>query len=442
MAEAEVTRRLASFAVQTRLEDVSAAGLESAKISILDTIGVGLAALPLKIGQIITNYVASLGGKPGARVLGTSIRTSAPLAGLANGTLTHGLDYDGDTHVSTYCLPSALAVAEERGLSGKQMLEAYIVARECATRTVDAIEAQRKHQGGPTYRGSYRVGVGGPIGGVVAAGKLLELDVDQMSRAIGIAASSAMGLRRNQGTMTKALHAGNGAQNGIQAALLAERGFTADPDILEAPLGLFNLLCLPGECDPDAILSRLGKPFAVERGHALKTFPSCHPSHVPLEATLRLKREHGFGPDDVESVEADFHTFSLFRTDPQEALAAGFGLPYLLAVAIIDGWVGVDHLSDERIRDPRVRALMARIRPAPPAAEGGAERVTVRLRDGRALAIEIAEAPHLAHQDDILAKFRGCAGRVLADVAVVRLHDQLLRLDSIADVNELELGLS
>src|SRR6185312_2193401 len=113
-----------------------------------------------------------------------------------------------------------------------------------------------------TYRGSYRVGVGGPIGGAVAAGKLLGLDADQMARAIGIAASSSTGLRRNQGTMTKALHAGNGAQDGVHAALLAQRGFTGDPDILEAPLGLFMLLCLPGECEPQA-LDRLGKPFEL-----------------------------------------------------------------------------------------------------------------------------------------------------------------------------------
>jgi 2-methylcitrate dehydratase PrpD len=440
MAEQGVTRTLATFAVETRLGDVSAAGVESAKVSVLDTIGVGFAALPLPIGRIITEHVASLGGQPEARVLGTSIRTSAPLAGLANGTLTHGIDYDGDAHVSTYCLPAALAIGEARRLSGKQVLEGYIVARECATRTVDAIEAQRKRGGGPTYRGSYRVGVGGPIGGAIAAGKLLGLDVDQMSRAIGIAASSAMGLRRNQGTMTKALHAGNGAQNGIQAALLAQRGFTGDPDILEAPLGLFNLLCLPGECDPEAVLSRLGKPFEMERGHQLKTFPSCHPSHMPLAALLQLKREHGFGPDDVETVESDFHTFSLFRTDPQEALAGGFGLPYMLAVAIIDGNMTVDALSDERIHDPRVRELMGRMRATEPVPDGSPERVTVKLRDGRSVSTEIAHAPHLERQDDIDAKFDDCAGRVLPAAAVRQLHDQLLGLDGIADVNELALA--
>ncbi len=439
MAE-KVTRTLAAFAVEARLADVSATGIESAKVSILDTIGVGLAAIPLEIGRIIAEHVENLGGRPEARVLGTAIRTSAPLAGLANGTLTHGLDYDGDAHVSTYCLPAALAIGEAHRLSGEGVLEAYVVARECATRTVDAIEARRKQQAGPTYRGSYRVGVGGPIGGAIAAGKLLGLDVEQMSRAIGIAASSAMGLRRNQGTMTKALHAGNGAQNGIQAALLAQRGFTGDPDILEAPLGLFNLLCLPGECDPAAILSGLGRPFAVERGPTLKSFPSCHPSHMPLAATLQLKRDHRFAADDVESVEADFHMFSLFRTDPREALAAGFGLPYLLAVAIIDGHVGVDHLSDERIHDPRVRALMARIRPAAATAESAAERVTVNLRDGRTLTAEIAHDPHLEHQDAIDAKFRDCAGRVLTETAVARLHDQLLKLERIDDVNELVLA--
>jgi 2-methylcitrate dehydratase PrpD len=438
----DVTRTIAEFAAATRLADVPQRAIDGAKIAILDTFGVALAASTLQLGRILNEHVASLGGLPQARVLGSGLRTSAPLAGLANGTLAHALDFDDRGHLSTHSLPSALAVAESRALSGERLLEAYIVAREVAARVTDAIEAKRKSGGGPTYRGSYRVGVAGPISGAVAAGKLLGLDAGQMARALGIAASSAMGLRRNQGTMTKALHAGNGAQNGIQAALLAQRGFTGDPDIFEAPLGLFSLLCLPGECDPARATDRLGRPFELDQPPSIKPFPACTPSHMPIEAVLKLKAEHRIAAADVESVDADFHTFSLFRVDPREAVAAGFSLPYLASVALIDGAVTVDHISDERIQDPAVRAMMARIKPLPEGAEeDGPERVTIHLKDGRSVSTEIRHARDITETAEIEAKFRDCATRVLTPEQAERLREQVARLETIANVNDLTLSV-
>ena len=432
------TQAIAAFVAETSLANVSAAVLKNAKTAVLDTLGVALAAVDQSIGRIVSEYVQSLGGDPVATVLGAGFRTSAPLAALANGTLAHALDYDDRRHVSTHTLPTALAIGEMQHASGGRMLEAYIIGREVGMRLTEAVEARRKEHGGPTFRGWYRVGVVGPIAAAATAARLLNLDSGAIATAIGIAASSAGGLRRNQGTMTKALHAGNAAMDGVQAALLAQRGFSGDQEILEAPLGFFTALCLPGEADLEPLTDRLGKPFDLEEATEIKPFPACSPSHKPLQGLLALHSADPFDPGEVEAIEVDLHTFSLFRLDPQEAVATGFSLPYLLAVALVDGAVGIDQVGEGRLHDPQVRSLMARVKHNPASApENGPERVTVRLRGGRSLEVQVPRVHNLVTTEDIEAKYRDCAGRVLGPAEVERLHTLVMRLDRLADIRKL-----
>lgn len=432
------TQTVAQFVAETTLANMPKEVVKNAKTAVLDTLGVALAAVDQSVGRIITEYVRSLGGEPVATVLGNSNRTSPPLAALANGTLAHALDYDDRGHVSTHTLPAALAIGEMQHASGAQVLEAYILGREIGTRLTQTVEARRREQGGPTFRGWYRVGVVGPIAAVSTAAKLLSLDASGIASAIGIAASSAGGLRRNQGTMAKALHAGNAASDGVHAALLAQRGFSADPDILEAPLGLLNALCLPGESNLEPLTARLGRPFDLEEATDIKPFPACSPSHKPLQAVLAIREANAFELEEIEAIEVDLHTFSLFRLDPQEAIATGFGLPYLLAVALVDGRVGIDQVGEGRLHDPEVRSLMARVKHNPAnAPEGGPERVTVRLRDGRSLEGEVSRVRNLSTTEEIEAKYRDCAGRVLGPAEVERLQALVMRLDELTDIREL-----
>lgn len=431
---ASATETIARFVCETRLADLPSSVPSGAKIAVLDTIGVALAAADQPIGRIITEYVGSLGGEPASTVLGSGFKTSAPLAALANGTLAHGLDYDDRGHVSTHTLPAALAVGELLHASGERVLEAYILGREVGMRVTAAVEALRKQKGGPTFRGWYRVGVVGPLAAAVSASKLLGLDANGVSTALGIAATSAGGLRRNQGTMTKALHAGNAASDGVHAALLAQRGFSADRGILEAPLGYFNALCLPGELDESPVLNGLGKPFELEEQAEIKPIPACTPSHMPVQAILDLRARYNLRPDDVEAIEADMHGFSLFRADPQESIATGFSLPYLLSVAIVDGKVGLDQVSEGMLHNPTVRSLMARVRPSQASEDGKAELVTVVHRDGRRLQSEVEHVHNLTEMDEIEAKYRDCANRVLEADAVNRLLDAVLRLEQSPDI--------
>lgn len=431
------TAEIAEFVVSTGIDDLPDEVVEHARLVILDTIGGMLAALDFPIGRITTGYVADLGGRPDARIVGTEIKVAAPLAAYANGTLAHALDFDDHKHLSTHTLPAALAVGELVGATTADVLAAYVLGREVGAKLGAVIEAQRKFKRGPTYRGWYRVGVVGPIAAAISAGAVMHLNVTQMRNAIGIAATSSGGLRRNQGTMAKALHAGNSASDGTHAALLAARGFTADDAILESELGLVSAICLPGEADW-SVLTRLGAPYDLAGAPGIKCFPSCSPSHRPVAAVLRLRGDSGFGIDDIVAIEADLHPFSLMRADPQEAIATGYSLPYLLAVALLDGRVGLDQVGDSRLNDPRVRGLMAKVRHDPSAAPAdGPERVTVRLSDGRVLVAEQAAKPDLHDEGLVTDKFTDCAGRLLGEEQVERLRAAIAAVPGDVRASEL-----
>jgi 2-methylcitrate dehydratase PrpD len=431
------TERFADFAVHTRPEDLPAAVTDAAKLVVLDTIGVSLAALDFPIGRIVREHADAIGGGSGPHVIGTEVRAAAPVAAQANGTLAHGLDYDDHGHLSTHVLPAALAMGELEGSSGAELLAAYVLGRECGYRLSSIVEAKRKRKLGPTYRGWYRVGVVGPVAAAVAASRMLGLDVGRTRNAVAIACSSSAGLRRNLGTMTKALHAGNGAYAGVTAALLASRGFTADAEAIEGELGLVGAICLPGEAEWEP-LDSLGAPYELAGRLGVKNFPACSPSHVPTAIVLRLREKHGIDPDEVVAVEADLHQFSLRRPDPAEAIATGYSLPYLLSIALIDGAVGLDQVGEDRLHDPAVRALMATVSHDPEAAPAGRpERVTIRLADGTVLVEEADGKPDLRTAGPIVAKFTDCASRRLGPDGVARLRDAVLDLGSTSDVRSL-----
>ena len=228
------TESLAQFVVETELRDIPQEAIDTSKLVILDALGVTLAGSLQPAAKIITDYVRDAGAVPRAGVIGTNLRSEASLAALANGTMAFILDYDDNLHGSTHTLPAALALGEETGTSGKKLLEAYILGRDVCFRLDAALDAgRRRNRGGPTSRGWFAGGTTGTLAAAAAAGKVMGLGAKQMATAFGIAASSTGGLRRNFGSMAKALQTGNAARNGVAAVLLAKRGFTANQNILE-----------------------------------------------------------------------------------------------------------------------------------------------------------------------------------------------------------------
>lgn len=436
------TETLAQFVVDTHLRDIPPKAVEISKLVILDVLGVTLAAARQPVARILNEYLRECGAAPKAGVIGSELRTERSLAAWANGSLAFALDFDDNIHGSTHTVPAALAIGEGNGASGATLLEAYILGRDICFRLDAALDAgRRKNQGGPTSRGWFAGGTTGSLAAAAAAGKVLGLNTRQMATAFGIAASSAGGVRRNFGTMAKALQTGNAARNGVIAAMLAQRGFSADPIILEAPMGFASALCLEGECDWNALTKDLGKFFYMEQLPAIKRFPTCSPAHRPIEGLLALRQKHGFTADDVESVESDFHLRSLSRTDPQEAIAGPNSMPFILAIALLDGKVTLEQFTEEKIHDPRVRAVMAQVRHRPnerrPGQAEPPDRITVKLKNGAVHTIEVAERTTLKTKSEIYTKYMSCATMTLTPSRAEQLGVLIDRLENTPQVSAL-----
>ncbi len=437
------TATVARFAANFHLDDLPAGTADRAKLLVLDNLGVALAAAPLSIGHTITRYVESLGGSPQARVWGSGLKTAAPLAALANGTMSSAQDFDAGWHLTTHTVPAAISMAEHTGASGKTVLEAFAAGYEAGARLIEVIDSERANRSGAMAGGWYHVGFVGPIASAVSAGKVLGLNEAQLRQAIGSAAGVAGGVRRSFGTMAKAVQAGNSASQGVQAALIAQSGLGGDPDVLEGPLGLLSALHVPIE-HADRTLAKLGSTWELMAGLKIKAIPACNPSHRPIEAAIQLRQQHGFAPEDVERVEADFHPFSLMRDDPADEIGGGFSLPFLVAVALVDGQVGLDQMRDDRVHDPRVRALMARTQPRADRQgiqpDEDSESVIVHLKDGRTLTASVKDSRRVESMADIEAKFRDSAGRTLAPDQVERLLDAVMRLETLPGAADLPLA--
>ena len=450
------TRKLAEFIVRTNYEKLPAEAVEISKGAILDCIGVALAGSREEAGKIMLSLARELGGQPVAGVIGGGFRTSPVLASLANGTIAHALDYDdvgGGTHPSCWLVPTILALGERNKSSGKEVLTAYVLGFEVAARLKGLLGAQ--HYG----KGWHSTSTLGSLGAAAVATKLLKLDIKQTQRALGIAASLANGLRQNFGTMTKPLHAGNAARNGVLAGLLTEKGFTADESILEGRVGFLKVFGEDLEYDLEGMCQQLGAPFAVvSPGIWLKAYPCCAGNHASIDAALHLRREHPFQPDEVVEVECATGPQTpkcLIRHRPKTGLEAKFSLEYCVSVALIDGEITLDRFTDERVLTPEIQNFIPRVKysyPAELADKTGLDdlprTVTVRLRDGKVFSSKVwipkGSPGNPMSKEERRSKFENCVQGVLSAkerAEVVRLVSNLEQIADIGGLMNILIGL-
>ncbi|HTE86576.1 MAG TPA: MmgE/PrpD family protein [Dehalococcoidia bacterium] len=440
------TRKVAEFVHGAKLADIPPAAIENAKLQILDTIGIGLAALDQPVAKSIQRYVRAMGGEPVATVLGMEgYKTSPPQAALANGAFFNILDLDN--HTATFVLPAVLAIGEMIGASGEQVLEAYIVAAEASTRIDHTIDAARPNRGGPTFRGWYHVSILGPMGAAIAASKLLEMDVDQTRGAIGAAACSSGGVRQNMGRKAKSLFAGNSASLGVAAALLARDGVTGDPDILEGRLGIVSTLCLPNECDWSSIMSRLGNPYQLSRSVSMTRYPAIGAVNGMITALARMREAEALDVSQIASIEARVvpsAASALTNTGlgiteyPDDELGGESSWCYALAATLVDGSFTVDHLSIASVNNPRIRELASKVALTPLKAwSDERESISVRLRDGRTLTAEKGPTEGPATREDFVAKFRDCAQRHFAAGDADTLYQRVMAIETLSNISEL-----
>ena len=445
------TERIAKFIEQMSYEQLPVAAIEVSKRSILDCLGVALAGCDEDAGRIISEYAKDT-GKPEAGVIGGGFKTSIDQAAWVNGTKAHALDYDDyfvpdnstPYHPTVAILPAVLAVGEKLHISGREALLSYITGFEVEARIAMTCAKQQYDLGWHT------TSTLGSIGAAAAIAKMLKLDEEKIRITLGIASSLSGGLRKNFGTMTKPLHAGNAARNGVMAAILAQWKFTADRDILDNPLSFCEVL--GGEAEQEVDKTNQGVKagfYIVSPGIALKPYPSCAYSHWAIDAALDLKREATIAPDNIVEVECQTSSglpHVLIYSYPKTALEGKFSLEFCVAIALIDGEASLKQFTDEKVKNSTVQELIKKIKYVHPPEMGsglvdlGGELV-VKLRDGRIYSRKVDMAKgnpqNPLSRDELIHKYRDCVRLSLSPEDTNKSLDLLLNLESIRDIAEL-----
>ena len=444
-----LTQKLAEFVINTPVSDLPREALDGARDALIDTIGCGLVGSQEEASRIVVRFLSAQGGNAQATVWGVGLATTASDAAFANGVFTHVLDYD-DTHSnlrghpSASLVPAILAVGEHTHASGSDVLGAYTIGLEVAGKLGRALGD------GHYLHGWHATGTAGVFAATAAAGRLLGLSVEELRRALGIAASESSGLLRNFGTMTKPFHAGHAAKNGVIAALLAKQGFTADPSIFDGKDGFLSTYG-GGDGQPlDELIGRLGNPWEIIKpGLFFKRWPCCYCNHRSIGGLLQMIPEHGLTPGEVEAIEIGFPPGSdaaLIANDPRTGLQGKFSIEYVAAATLLDGKVTLESFTDEMVNRPEVRRLMQKVRryriedSRTFAGTVGYNDITVRTKRGE-FKMHVDKTPGSpawpVGADERDQKFLDCAGRVLSGAEARTLLDLLLNCRSLTDVGPL-----
>ncbi len=447
----KATETLAQFIVDTNLAEIIAEPREIGKRAILDCLGVALAGSRDPMAKIMTDFIKDTGGRPQASVWGKKFKTSPSLAALANGTFGHALDYDDINrsmrgHPTVPVLPAALAVGEASQASGKEVLVAFLIGFEVEAKLGAGINPHLFENGW------HPTAVLGSMGAAAASAKLLKLPVEKICISLGIAASLASGLRQNFGTMTKPLHAGHAAENGVVAAELARRGYTADGGIVEGKLGFANAFAGPGKYDLNKIISQLGKPFdIVSPGVGLKRYPSCARTHPGIDALLDMMVQNDIHPEELQSVScAGSYTTPqmLIHSRPQTALQGKFSMEFCLALALLERKVELPHFKDQKVQDPKIQEMIKRVtfsvRPDLNTIENSGNpstTVKVVLKDGREFTKTVDEArgtpgnPLTAQE--VRDKYRQCVKGIQSKEEMEKSIETVENLESLKKISAL-----
>tara|TARA_R110002073_G_scaffold127014_1_gene272186 strand:+ start:424 stop:1803 length:1380 start_codon:yes stop_codon:yes gene_type:complete len=334
--EPKVTEALAEFASTLTFDQIPAEARTVARHCLMDMVGVALAGKSEPLSEMLLAQIEDEGGAPHASLIGVGEKTSAGQAALYNGSAAHALDYDDvlgifTGHPTVAVMPAVLALAERHGKTGKDVITAFVAGVEVLARIGGMMSK------GHYARGWHSTGTIGSIGAAAGCANLLGLDAEATNRAMGIAATQAAGLKSNFGTMSKPLHAGKAAQNGLLAASLAARGFTARENTLDIHQGFGDTMA-EGELNIDRALERIGELFHTQ-DTLFKYHPACYGVHAPTEAALRLRLQDGFDPTLVEKIEISVPQNAIGMCDiaePKTGLEAKFSLAHNVALGLLD----------------------------------------------------------------------------------------------------------
>ena len=443
------SEQFARFALELDLGAVPADVLELAKDHFLDTLGIALASTQFPFGKAVLQGVRELGEGRQATALGSGAPLPAASAALVNGVLAHGLDFD-DTHIgaiyhaSAQALAAALAAGQANGASGREVLLAFVAALEIGCRLA-TVGAPAFHQ-----RGFHPTGLCGTFAAAAAAGRLNQLEPEQLVWALGLCGSQAAGILEIGDSWLKRLHPGWAAHSGLVAVALGKAGFLGPNTVLEGSKGFYatHLQKVPtGDALPTTGLGQVWQT----RGIALKPYPCCHFLHAFVDAALELRGQ--FDLADIERIEcpltpyifplvAEPRTVRIRPTNPYQAL---FSVQYVVALTLARGRVDLAAFYDQPLDEPDILAVADLVYCIPdeaskfPAHFPG--EVIVHLKNGQRLRVRKEDSlgtPSVPlTRSAIHAKFRTNATRAISPEAAEQLIDRVSRLETAESLAEI-----
>ena len=435
-----LTKTLCAHLTAARFTDLSPAAQREARRGVLDWIGCALAGSTHPTIAKLLDVLQEAGGRAQATVLGHSLKLGRLDAPLANGQMGHVLDFD-DTHMggvvlhaSSPVLAALFSLAERTGATGAELMLAYATGFEAGIRS--GWTAPGHHKGGWHLTGTL-----GTIAAAAAASKLIGLDAQKLTHAMGIAGTQAAGMQQNRGTMCKSFHAGKAAQNGVLAALLAERGFDSTQEIIEGRRGFCRVYS--DKAAPERLTEGLGEKWLIEtNGH--KPYACGVVLHPLIDAVIAIRNREHIDPATVSEIELRVHPFVLSITDvvePSSGLQSKFSTVHSAAVALIDGAAGIAQYADARAADPAVAALRRKVKATADATLASDEAYASVIAGGQRHEVHIPHASGTAANPmsdaAIEAKFLANATPVIGADRAKRACDYVWSLERQPDVREL-----
>ncbi|MES2564115.1 MAG: MmgE/PrpD family protein [Pseudomonadota bacterium] len=435
------TRTLARFIAQSQWRDIPHSIRHEGKRALLNWLGCAIGGCGDEAVARALAMIAPFSGPLTATLLGRSEKLDCLHAAMINALASNILDFD-DTHMKTVIHPTVpvaaavMALAEHRSASGEQMLHAFILGVEAECRVGNAVSPEH-------YAAGWHItSTCGVIGAAAGAGKLLELSEQQMTWALGIAATQASGLTAMMGSMSKSYNMGHAAHSGLVAALLAARGYTSAEQALEGSRGFAAVLGRNAKLNE--ITDKLGETWELS-WNAYKPFPCGIVLHAAIDACLQLRVEHALTPRDIQRIDVRMHPLALElagKPEPTSSLEGKLSVHHATAVALIRGKAGVPEFFDACVRDPEIIALRAKVVATPDATLAPAEaHVRIRFNDSRAVERHVAHAigslERPMSDTDIESKVRDLTADVLTTSRAANLLELAWSLDRMDDAKVL-----